>query len=177
MTLTIGSIFRSRTNFAETLLDDHTRAVNESSLFRVAGRSILPNMSLPRRILNRQILAAALLAVVFSMAAQAQQPAPPPTGPVYVVTHVDVIGGPQGTADAIKAMHEFQVASLKDPGAIRFEVLQQDSRLNHFVMLEVWQSREAYDAHNGLEHTRKFREKINPILGSPFDVRLHRMMP
>jgi quinol monooxygenase YgiN len=108
----------------------------------------------------------------------AQQPAAaPPTGPVYVVTHVDIIGGQQGVADVIKLMHDFQVESLKDPGATRFEVLQQDSRFNHFVMLEVWQSREAYDAHNGLEHSRRFREKIGPMLGSPFDVRLHRMLP
>jgi quinol monooxygenase YgiN len=114
-----------------------------------------------------------------SVGAQAQpgNAQAPPAGPVFVVTHVDVIGGPQGTADAIKLMHDFQVASLKDPGAMRFEVLQQDARLNHFVISEVWQSREAYDAHNGLEHARKFREKIGPILGSPFDVRLHTKLP
>ena len=93
------------------------------------------------------------------------------------MTHVDIAAGPQGVPDAIKLMHDFQADSLKDAGAMRFEVLQQDGRLNHFVMLEVWRSREAYDAHNGLEHARKFREKIGPILGSPFDVRLHRMLP
>jgi quinol monooxygenase YgiN len=140
-------------------------------------------MSLSRGFFAARFLAAALLAGACAIAAQAQQPGPPPnapvlpTGPVYVVTHVDVIGGTQGVADAVKMMHEFQVASLKDSGAMRFEVLQQDSRLNHFAILEVWSSREAYDAHNGLEHARKFREKIGPMLGSPFDVRLHRMMP
>jgi quinol monooxygenase YgiN len=136
-----------------------------------------------QRFFAARFLVAALIAGASVIAAQAQQPGPPvnaqapPTGPVYVVTHVDVIGGPQGTADAIKLMHDFAAASLKDPGAVRFEVLQQDARLNHFVMSEVWQSREAYDAHNGLEHARKFREKLGPMLGSPFDVRLHRMLP
>ncbi len=138
-------------------------------------------MSFLRGFVTRCFLAVAILfAGVSGNPAHAQQPGtaqPAPTGPVYVVTHVDVIGGAQGTADAIKAMHDFQVASLKDPGAVRFEVLQQDGRPNHFVISEVWQSREAYDAHNGLEHARKFREKIGPILGSPFDVRLHRMLP
>jgi quinol monooxygenase YgiN len=119
-----------------------------------------------------------LAAVTAATLAQAQQPAaPPPSGPVYVVTHVDIIGGAPGVTEAIKLMHDFQTASLKDPGALRFEVLQQDARFNHFVMTEVWQSREAYDAHNGLEHARKFREKIGPMLGSPFDVRLHTKLP
>ena len=94
-----------------------------------------------------------------------------------MITHVDIIGGPPGVAEAIKLMHDFQVASLKDKGAVRFEVMQQDSRFNHFVMSEVWQSREAYDAHNGLDYARKFREKIAPMLGSPFDVRLHTRLP
>jgi len=113
-----------------------------------------------------------------AVAVEAQ--APPqarPTGPVYVVTHVDIIGGQQGVADAIKLMHDFAAESLKDKAASRFEILQQDSRFNHFVMLEVWQSREAYEAHNGQEYARRFREKIGPMLGSPFDVRLHAKLP
>ncbi len=135
-------------------------------------------MSLPRvsNVERRGFIAA--LGLFFALSLQAQPPAPaPPTGPVYVITHVDIIGGPAGVADAIKLMHEFQVASLKDKGAVRFEVMEQDSRFNHFVMSEVWQSREAYDAHNGLEHSRKFRETIAPLLGSPFDVRLHKLLP
>lgn len=136
-------------------------------------------MSLPRRSFAMPVAIFAMAAAVFTisaLSAQAQQPAAPPTGPVYVVTHVDIIGGPQGVADAIKLMHDLQVDSLKD-GAVRFEVMEQDNRLNHFAMVEVWQSREAYDAHQSHEHTRRFREKVGPMLGSPFDVRLHKLMP
>jgi len=134
-------------------------------------------MTLPRRSFGRSFALAAM-AAVFAITMQAQQPPQaPPTGPVYVITHVDIIGGPQGMADAIKLMHDFAAASRKDKGAVRFEILQQDSRPNHFVMSEVWQSREAYDAHNGIERARAFRAKIGPLLGSPFDVRLHGMLP
>jgi quinol monooxygenase YgiN len=120
---------------------------------------------------------AAATAAILAQAPQPATPQPRPSGPVYVVTHVDIAAGAQGVADAIKLMHDFAAESLKDPGATRFEVLQQDGRLNHFVMSEVWQSREAYEAHNGLEHVRKFREKLGPMLGSPFDVRLHSKLP
>src|SRR6185295_7288389 len=96
---------------------------------------------------------------------------------VYVVTHVDIIGGqgPAGgnLAQAIKWLQEFAVDSRKDPGNIRFELLQQDSRLNHFTIIEVWQTREAFDAHSAAAHTRTFRERVQPMLGSPFDERLH----
>jgi quinol monooxygenase YgiN len=120
----------------------------------------------------------AALCLVGALSVQAQPPAQAaPTGPVYVITHVDIIGGPAGVEQAMKLMHEFQVDSLKDKGAVRFEVMQQDSRFNHFVMSEVWQSREAYDAHNGTDYARRFREKIAPMLGSPFDVRLHKLLP
>jgi quinol monooxygenase YgiN len=119
---------------------------------------------------------AALLFGAWIMQAQAPAQATP-TGAVYVVTHVDIIGGPQGVAEAIKLMHDFAAESLKDKAASRFEILQQDGRFNHFVMLELWQSREAYDAHNNQQYARRFREKIAPMLGSPFDVRLHAKLP
>ena len=94
---------------------------------------------------------------------------------VYVVTHVDVT--PNYTADATKALHEFAAESKKDPGVVRFEVLQQDSRANHYTIVEVWQTRQAFEAHSAAEHTKRFREKLQPMLGSPFDERLHEILP
>jgi quinol monooxygenase YgiN len=137
-------------------------------------------MIVSRSFFTRHFLAFGLVACASAGIAAAQQPGgaqAPPTGPVYVITHVDIAAGPQGVPNAIKLMHDFASDSLKDRGAMRFEILQQDARLNHFVMSEVWESREAYDAHNALEHARRFREKIGPMLGSPFDVRLHTKLP
>lgn len=94
---------------------------------------------------------------------------------VYVVTHVDVT--PNYTADATKLLREFAVESKKDPGVVRFEVLQQDSRANHYTIVEVWQTRQAFEAHSAAEHTKRYREKLQPMLGSPFDERLHEMLP
>ena len=95
---------------------------------------------------------------------------------LYVVTHVDIIPGPTGLAEPIKLLQEFAADSRKDPGAVRFEVLQQD-RPNHFTIVEVWQSKEAFDAHTAADHTKRFREKLAPRLGSPFDERLHNLLP
>jgi len=96
---------------------------------------------------------------------------------VYVVTHVDIVGGNTGNVpQAIQAMRDYAAESKKDAGAVRFEILQQDSRPNHFTMIEVWQSRDAFEAHTGADHTKRFREKVQPMLGSPFDERLHSVL-
>jgi quinol monooxygenase YgiN len=100
-----------------------------------------------------------------------------PNKNVYVVTHVDIAGTPAIVADATKLLREFSADSQKYPGVVRFELLIQDGRLNHFTIVSVWQTREAFEAHSGSEHTRRFREKIQPMLGSPFDERLHALVP
>jgi len=108
----------------------------------------------------------------------AQQPADSQTGNrLYVVAFVDIAGAGPKLDESIQLLREFVADSLKDPGAIRIEFLQQDNRHNHFALVEVWQSREAFEAHLGLAHTKQFREKVQPMLGSPFDERLHVLLP
>ena len=96
---------------------------------------------------------------------------------LYVVTHVDIIGAGGNLDASIKLMRDFVAESLKDPGAIRVELLQQDNRRNHFTIVEVWQSKKAFEAHTAAEHTKQFREKLDPMLGSPFDERMHVPLP
>ena len=95
---------------------------------------------------------------------------------LYVVTHVDVLG-PNGAAEAAKMLHEFAADSRKDQGSVRFEVLRDPVRLNHFTIVEVWQTRQNFESHLAASHSRAFREKLQPMLGSPFDERLHKLLP
>ena len=109
-----------------------------------------------------------VLALLFAAALCAQEPA---AKKLYVVTYVDVF--PNFAADTNKAMLEFVAASKKDAGFVRFEVMRDVDRVNHFAMVEVWQNRQAYEAHLAQEHTKQFRTRIQPYLGSPFDERLY----
>jgi quinol monooxygenase YgiN len=95
---------------------------------------------------------------------------------LYVVTHVDVLG-PNGASEAAKMLHEFAADSRKDQGSVRFEVLRDPDRLNHFTIVEVWRTRQDFESHLAAGHTRAFREKLQPMLGSPFDERLHKLLP
>lgn len=90
---------------------------------------------------------------------------------VYVVTYVDVF--PNFAADTSRLLVELASDSRKEPGSVRFDVLRDVDRINHFTILEVWANRQAYDKHLTFPYTKTFREKIQPYLGSPFDERLY----
>jgi quinol monooxygenase YgiN len=95
---------------------------------------------------------------------------------VYVVTHIDVAGG-SNLAEPVRLVKEFVADSRQDAGVIRFEAFQQEGHPNHFTIYEVWQTRKAFDAHLAAEHTKRFRQALQPMLGSPLRERLHRLVP
>ena len=115
----------------------------------------------------RRLAIALLLCGLATLSAQQPQ--------LHVVTYVDVY--PNFAADTAKIMDQFKAASLKDEGAIRIDILRDVSRANHFAIVEVWQSRELYEAHLNKPHNREFRDKLQPWLGSPFDERLYNALP
>jgi quinol monooxygenase YgiN len=92
---------------------------------------------------------------------------------IYVVTHVDTL---PGNGPAAKLLQQYAADSRKDKGAVRIELYVQISRTNHFSLVEVWENQQAFEAHEAATHTRQFREQIQPMLGSPFDERLHQIV-
>ena len=93
---------------------------------------------------------------------------------VYAVTHVDVI--PTQKDVGIALVQQLSEASRKDAGSIRFEALQQSSRLNHMTVVEIWQDQKAVDQHGVAAHTKQFREKLLPLSGSLYDERLFKVL-
>jgi quinol monooxygenase YgiN len=53
-----------------------------------------------------------------------------------VVTHIDVL--PKGKDDCMAALKQMSVHAAKDPGNIDHQALQQESRPNHFTVIEQW---------------------------------------
>ena len=95
-------------------------------------------------------------------------------GAIYVVTHVDVI--PSGKDDCMAALKTMSTDTANDAGNIRYEVLQQANRANHFTVVETWADRKALDAHAMAVHTRAFRDKLAPIAGALFDERIYKAL-
>jgi quinol monooxygenase YgiN len=92
-------------------------------------------------------------------------------GGVYAVTHVDII--PPKKDDGIAAIKELSEPSRKEAGALRYEALQQNSRPNHFTLVEIWKSQDDLERHESASHTRNFRELLLPMSGSLYDQRLY----
>ena len=92
---------------------------------------------------------------------------------IYVVTHVDFIGQ-QATAPAL--LTRLAEESRKGEGSVRFDVLQQIGRPNHYTIIEIWQTQKALDAHAGAAHTRQYRETFHSMSGSPLDERLYKLV-
>jgi quinol monooxygenase YgiN len=92
-------------------------------------------------------------------------------GALYVVTHVDVI--PPRKDDGVAALKQLGDDSRTADGNLRFEVVQQTNRPNHFTVVEVWQSAKAVEAHSMATTTRQFRDKLAPATGALYDERMY----
>lgn len=89
--------------------------------------------------------------------------------PIIVLTHVDVSPDPR-VAILLTSLAE---TSRREPGNLRFDVLQHTMRANHFTVIETWRNRQALEAHAGASHTRQYRDQLQPMTGSPLDERLY----
>ena len=89
---------------------------------------------------------------------------------VYVVTHVDVV--PPRKDDGLAALTQLGSDGRGAPGNVRFEVVQQTNRPNHFTVVEIWKDVKAFEAHAMAEAMRRFRDTLGPMSGSLYDERL-----
>jgi quinol monooxygenase YgiN len=92
---------------------------------------------------------------------------------IVVLTHVDIGGRDLDAPALLRRMVE---DSRKDEGNVRLDVLQGATRPNHFTIVETWQSQRAFDTHAAAAHTRQFRDTVNPVLGSPMDQRVFKVV-
>ena len=100
--------------------------------------------------------------------------APPPAGrgTVYIVTHIDVPGNYRDPA--LRLMGQLIDQSRNDRGNVRFDLVHQKDRTNHFTAIEAWADQKAGDDHQLAQHTRTFRREITPLLGALYDQRWYR---
>ena len=80
---------------------------------------------------------------------------------------------PPFMTEASKLLQGYRTYSLKEKGVKRIEVLQRLEHGNHYALIEEWATQADYDAHSAAKETRDFRTKLQPMLGSPFDERVH----
>jgi quinol monooxygenase YgiN len=117
-------------------------------------------------ILGRALAAAAIVAAVAVPPARAQAPA---NLPAMVVTYIEV--APSAEAEAAGLLKTVAATSRKEAGNLRFEVLQQIERPDHFAILEAWSDAKAFASHGAAAATKAFRDKLTPLRTGPYDER------
>ncbi len=81
-----------------------------------------------------------------------------------IVTFVHVWVKPESVEDFKKASIENHGNSIKEPGNLRFDVLQDSNDLNKFVLYEAYESQEAAAAHKQTTHYLKWRETVADMM-------------
>jgi len=93
---------------------------------------------------------------------------------VHVLTHVDVV--PTSKDACMALLKDMRTDTPKDAGYVRYDVLQQPNRPNHFTVAETWSGAEGLDGHAMAPHTRAFREKLAPMAGALYDERFYKAL-
>jgi quinol monooxygenase YgiN len=91
--------------------------------------------------------------------ANAPSQATPAPGALYMVEHVDFLGGDPSIAETaqplVRALAE---SSKKEDGVVRYDAYRQPPpRINHYEVIAAWKDAKAFDAHETAAHTLQFR--------------------
>jgi quinol monooxygenase YgiN len=73
----------------------------------------------------------------------------------------------------VAAVKQLAGDSRTGEGNVRFEVVQQTSRPNHFTVVEIWANAMAVEAHSMSAATRQFRDKLASMTGALYDERMY----
>jgi quinol monooxygenase YgiN len=101
-------------------------------------------------------------------------PNPPVKGAVVAATHVDV--APPNRDKTVVLLKAFSDTARKTPGNLRYDVLQQTARTNHFTVVEVWKDQKSADAHELAAATKDYRKEVGAMLGALYDQRWYKAL-
>jgi hypothetical protein len=132
------------------------------------------------------------LALVATAYADDGRGSPPALGgPIFDIAHFDVIPATANGLDfqqtAYSALFKYRDASLSDRGLRSFRVVNWVVAPNHSQIIDVWSSREAFEAHLAQPHSVDFRFAVqiqppppppgfNCCIGSPIDDRQYSLV-
>jgi quinol monooxygenase YgiN len=91
---------------------------------------------------------------------------------IYVIAHVDTTN--PNTAQEL--LQHLATESRKDPGCLRFDVLQHATHNNHFTVIEAWHGGKALEDHVQTSHAREYRDSLHAISGGPLDERFYKLV-
>jgi autoinducer 2-degrading protein len=84
-----------------------------------------------------------------------------------IVTCVYVHVRPEAVGEFIRVSEVNHTESVKEPGNIRFDFIQQADDPLRFMFYEAYESEEAAAAHKNTAHYLKWRETVQDMMAEP----------
>lgn len=84
-----------------------------------------------------------------------------------IITTVTVFVKPEFIDHFIKASVENHNFSVKEPGNMRFDILQSNDDPTRFLLYEAYETEEASKAHKQTAHYLKWRDTVAPWMAKP----------
>lgn len=85
---------------------------------------------------------------------------------MYVVS-VTVMVKPDGVQAFMEATRANASATRREPGNVRFDVLQCEDDPSRFLLYEVYRQKADFASHQQTAHYLQWRETVNPLMAQP----------
>ena len=82
-------------------------------------------------------------------------------------TLVQVLVKPEHVEPFIAATRKNSAGTLREPGNIRFDVLQSEDDPTHFLLLEIFRDPQGAAEHKTTPHYLEWRDQVAPWMASP----------
>jgi len=93
-----------------------------------------------------------------------------------IVTLVHVYVKPEFIPAFIEVTRENHENSIKEPGNLRFDILQDAQDQGKFVLYEAYVSEQAVAAHKETSHYAKWRDTVAPWMAKPREGVKHKLL-
>ncbi len=90
-----------------------------------------------------------------------------------VVVHVGVQVKPERVEEFRRATRENAEQSVREPGVVRFDVVQDAEDPTRFVLVEAYRNAHAASAHKETAHYRAWRDAVADMMAEPRSSRRH----
>ena len=84
-----------------------------------------------------------------------------------LIVHVFVHVKPDAVDAFAAATRENARNSVREPGVVRFDVVQQDDDLTRFVLIEIYRTAQDPARHKETAHYATWRDTVEPLMAEP----------
>jgi (4S)-4-hydroxy-5-phosphonooxypentane-2,3-dione isomerase len=95
---------------------------------------------------------------------------------MQIATIVHVFVKPESIREFIDATQENHRQSIKEPGNLRFDILQDAADPSKFVLYEVYENEKSVAAHKETSHYIKWRDTVAPFMARPREGIKHQLL-